>query len=268
MSPNRSTCYRSRRRATLLCQDPQQSSRCDSRPTKRSSELKRTHRPAIGNCSTVCRSMLCATSHHSGPQQSNPGGSMPTSRVPHSSRFLRRLGNEACTQSGIKAACGTRTGASSRYLDFAWDASARLAFRRTAQTPYKQSLAASSMRRRRIHWLGSSHQQLITNGQPRSSTHDRLESRSARNSRQPVEQTNYDRKGEQAESGIPINSPFIEVNVRTLHALSLHPAIPLVCDGRYTCCSISVWAVIFLPYSCDVSSIISVVEIAGFSPTI
>jgi hypothetical protein len=160
--------------------------------------------------------------------------------VPQSSQFLPRPGNEACTPPGIKAACATRTLASSRYLDFAWDASARLAFRRTAQTPYKQSVAASSMSRRRIHWLGPSHQQLITNGQPRSSTHDRLESCSTRNSRQPVEQTNYDRKGKQAESGIPINSPFIEVNVRTLHALSLHPAIPLVCDGRYTCCSVFV----------------------------
>jgi hypothetical protein len=61
-----------------------------------------------------------------------------------------------------------------------------------------------------------------------------LESCGACQAYQPVQQANHQRESEQAESGIAIESHFLDVQLRAPHTLSLHVSIPLVCDGRYT----------------------------------
>ena len=66
-----------------------------------------------------------------------------------------------------------------------------------------------------------------------SATQNGVEGRTACNPRQPVQQPDYDRKREQAESGIAVGSPSLDDVPRVLHTSNLLAKQSLVCDRRY-----------------------------------
>lgn len=60
-----------------------------------------------------------------------------------------------------------------------------------------------------------------------------MEGRTACNPRQPVQQPDYDRKREQAESGIAVGSPSLDDVPGVLHTSNLLAKQSVVCDRRY-----------------------------------